>query len=619
MPDTSTSVPAGDLIGKNVRQQGTRRTFRTCKKHFNNEEGSLLDIDGSSPVEEINRHKLASERFAIIRRFLTRSISAADGAQALGISKSQFYKLAASCNGEVGYKKLVRGKRGRKKGGTALDPAVESLIEEMFGEHFKGPAARYETVWLACQAEADARRIVRPSYYTVRRRIKAKNQRLLYELRYGKEAASQKYGTRPGHKITERPLEWVQFDHTVVDLLIVDHRDRKNIIGRPWVSMAICLHTRVVLGFYLSLLPPSAVSVAMLIENCVLPKDKLLQSMELDQNLWPVFGLMETIHTDNAKEFVSDVLVLNCEHYGIAVKHRDIGKKHQGGHIESLIGKFMTRKIHFLPGTTGSNVLMRKALNSEARAAMTFKKLREFFIYQVCAYHETKHSGLGCTPMEAWNGHFRDGLEPNQLPELERKTFRFKFFPEAPNKLVVSEGIELFRRFYYAPCLKDHVRSRVLVKYDPYNLDKIQVKLPDEKWYTVPCVRNNFNRSSDFEIYRVERQTKSARDGTISVFGGQALLKGKEVVKEEISATAKAKRHKKQQGLAEHDAYQKMLGSEGALGISLSARESSFGDDGVGKKATPKDKINSAHITSSLMVALRPVAEIDYDDDPVIY
>ncbi|MGY2686127.1 transposase [Pseudomonas tolaasii] len=579
----------------------------------------MLDIDGSSPPEEINRHKLASERFAIIRRFLTGSILAADGAQALGISKSQFYKLAACCHGETGYKKLVRGKRGRKKGGTALDPAVESLIEEMFGEHFKGPAATYSTVWSACQAEADARKIVRPSYYTVRRRIQAKNKRLLFELQYGKEAANQKFGARPGHKITKRPLEWVQFDHTVVDLLIVDDRERKKIIGRPWVSMAICLHTRVVLGFYLSLLPPSSVSVAMLIENCVLPKDEILKSMGLDKNLWPVFGLMETIHTDNAKEFVSDVLVLNCDHYGIAVKHRDIGKKHQGGHIESLIGKFMTKKIHFLPGTTGSNILMRKALDSEARAAITFRKLREFFIYQICAYHETKHSGLGCTPMEAWNGHFRDGVEPNQLPELERKTFRFKFFPEAPNKLVVSEGIELFRRFYYAPCLKDHVRSRVLVKYDPYNLDEIQVKLPDEQWYTIPCVRNNFNRSPDFEIYRVERQTRSARDGTISVFGGQALLKGRKVVKEEISATAKAKRDKKQQGLVEHDAYQKMLGSEGILGISLSDRESSFVADGVGKKATPKGNINSAHITPSLMVGLRSVSEIDYDNDPVLY
>ncbi|HDS1696521.1 MULTISPECIES: Mu transposase C-terminal domain-containing protein [unclassified Pseudomonas] len=576
----------------------------------------LVEVDGSSTQNEINRHKIGSERFAIASRFLKKEISAIDGAEALGLSLPQFYRIAANCRGACEYTKLVPEKRGRKVGHAALERAVEQLIEDMFHEHYQGPAATYATVWLACQAEADARKIFRPSYYSVRRRIMAKDARQLFALKYGGEAANQRFGVRPGHKKTHRPLEWVQFDHTVVDILVVDHRDRTKIIGRPWISLAICLHTRVVLGFYLSLLPPSAVSVAMLIENCVMPKEDMLIRLGLDKNLWPVHGLMETIHTDNAKEFISDVLVLNCAAYNISVKHRNVGKKHQGGHIESLIGKFMTKKVHFLPGTTGSNVLMRKALKSEARAAMTFQKLRSFFIYQICAYHETKHSALGCTPMDAWSNYFCEGVKPNEVPEADRRGFRIKFFPEIPRKLVVPEGIELFRRFYYAPCLKDWVRERVLVKYDPYNLEELNVKLPDGSWHVVPCVRNNHERSADFEVFRLERQIRGSRDGTITQRGGEALLNAKKVVYEEVGATARARREKKKQGVAEHNAYQNLL---------------SAGDEAAMTK-TSKGRSASAKVDSSLIKLMNNVpagepiigqiqnpTKVNYDEEPVLY
>ncbi len=382
--------------------------------------------------------------------------------------------------------------------------------------------------------------------------------------------------------------------------------------------MAICLHTRVILGFYLSLLPPSAVSVAMLIENCVLPKDKMLQALGLEKKLWPVHGLMETIHTDNAKEFISDVLVLNCKDYGIDVKHRDVGKKHQGGHIESLIGTFMTTKVHFLPGTTGSNVIARKAYKSEARAAMTFRGLREFMIYQVCVYHETKHSGIGKTPIEAWNDYYSDGVEPKVVPESDMDGFRFRFYPELPAKQIVPEGIELFRRFYYAPSLKDHVRKKVLVKYDPYNLGNIRVKVGEE-WLLIPCVRNTFNRDSHYELYRHQRQRKTAPSGTMTQLGGLAALKAKRVVKDEITATMKAKRVKKERGIAVHNAYSDILDGVTAKPSRGDDQTSVKGSSTKRPRTSDKDDVSNNFSMSDFMVTLRSQSNVDYGEDPILY
>ncbi|MDG9810090.1 transposase family protein [Pseudomonas juntendi] len=569
-----------------------------------------------TPLEEIGRHKVGSERFTVISLFIDGKISAAEGINLLGIGKQYFYKLVARSRGARNYNKLVPGKRGRKSGSDKLDARVEAIIDKAFDDYYYGISASYAKVWSVCQSEADAQKVVRPSYYTVRRRIKSKPPRLLYERKYGKDAAEQRYGARPGHKKTDRPLQWVQFDHTVMDILLVDENDRQVIIGRPWISLAICIHTRVVLGFYLSLLPPSAVSVAMLIENCVLPKNKILLALGMEENLWPVHGLMETIHTDNAKEFISDVLVLNCKHYGIDVRHRNVGKKHQGGHIESLIGKFMTTKVHFLPGTTGSNVIDRKSYSSEKRASMTFSALRKFMIYQVCAYHETKHSGIGKSPIEAWNDYYRDGVEPKSIPEKDHDGFRFSFYPEFAAKQVVPQGIELFRRFYYAPALKNHIREKVLVKYDPYNLDVIRVKVNTE-WFVVPCVRNSSGRHSHYEYYRHQRRIKSIPNGTMTRRGSEAVYSANQLVVNEVKATTKARRLKKEKGLEQHNAYSIIL--EGASKKNNESAENYSNVAHVSASQVGGRRGLIDHSMPGIVSNLRSNNSVDYEDEPTLY
>jgi len=49
-----------------------------------------------------------------------------------------------------------------------------------------------------------------------------------------------------------RPLEIVQIDHTLVDIMVVDEVQRES-MGRPWVTVAFDVATRVALGFVLSL------------------------------------------------------------------------------------------------------------------------------------------------------------------------------------------------------------------------------------------------------------------------------------------------------------------------------------------------------------------------------
>jgi transposase InsO family protein len=75
----------------------------------------------------------------------------------------------------------------------------------------------------------------------------------------------------PGSSTADRPNEVWQIDHTVVDVIVVDEEHRRP-IGRPVLTVAIDVCTRMVAGFYLSLDPPSASSVGLCLLHAVYDK-----------------------------------------------------------------------------------------------------------------------------------------------------------------------------------------------------------------------------------------------------------------------------------------------------------------------------------------------------------
>ncbi|RMP64149.1 hypothetical protein ALQ18_02129 [Pseudomonas marginalis pv. marginalis] len=587
-------------------------------------------LTAGSEVGEIARHQQAVNRFDVLTDYLAGKISAEVAMEILLVKKSRFYKLLRYMKGAKSYRALVCDQSGRKPGLTVTDPETLKLIEEMFEEHY--PA--YKTVagvWNHCQSQADNRRMLRPSYHTVATWIKAKNESLLHQLTHQADQNKQRYGAKPGYKVTTRPLEWVQIDHTVVDLMVVDEDDRKIVLGRPYISLAVDLHTRVVLGFYVSLLPPSAVSVAMLMESCVLPKAAFLQGLGLPEHLLPYYGLPEVIHTDNAKEFISDVFVLNAKDFGIRVEHRDIPAKHQGGHIESLIGKLMLRAVHALPGTTGSNAQQGKHLKSDKKAAIGLTGLRRMLVYTLHAYHQTKHSELGKPPAEAWEGHFAKKPHNRILDVSDHEDFKYRFYPEVPNKRVVPGGIEIFRRFYYGRSLKELVREKLTVKYDPYDLSFIYVKLGD-LFEKIRCVRNCFNRSSDYEMYRWQRQQKGNRDGTMTKEGAQSYGEVTKQMKQEVKLTTQEKRtrkatkgkadYRKQAALHGHKA-----GGDNAPGRSNADDSSPNTHSGMSsnnvKQPSGKRKNQGKGSSKSNVFDFRGFFkksdDVDYDEPPTFY
>ncbi len=80
--------------------------------------------------------------------------------------------------------------------------------------------------------------------------------------------------TKPvaGQYGVSRPLRVVQIDHTEVDVFLVDDTTRVAMGVRPWLTLAIDVFTRMVIGFHLSMDKPSRMAIGLCMLNAVYDK-----------------------------------------------------------------------------------------------------------------------------------------------------------------------------------------------------------------------------------------------------------------------------------------------------------------------------------------------------------
>jgi putative transposase len=353
---------------------------------------------------------------------------------------------------------LIPAKRGVEAGRGRLKPEVEAILIAAIRDRYLKqsrvtPAKLHKDVARMCRAAG----FPSPHENTVRNRVKRLLQRTVVEARVSKRAAREQFEPIKGHfPPFAGPLAVVQIDHSKVDVIVVDEVDRKP-LARPWLSVAIDVFSRVVVGFYLSLEAPSAASTGMCVANAILPKDTFLSKWEI-ATPWPVWGKMSAIHCDNGKDFRGAMLRQACQQYGIELLFRPVRQPHYGGHIERLMGTF-AREIHTLPGTTFSNPSDRKDYDSEKRSALTLRELEGWlarFIVEI--YHQRPHSGLGGRPPLLV---YEEAIAQNGLPELctNESRLRLDFMP-AEHRAVTVNGIVLDHISYFHDLLRPWVNAK---------------------------------------------------------------------------------------------------------------------------------------------------------------
>lgn len=487
------------VLAKNIETQNSRRilvkditpdTLINRKKITNN----ILLINDPDWQE-------ANRRFEIIKPILDaghgqRVSKIKEIAKENEISQATLYRWIGAYETDQRLSSLQRPTR-KDKGLLRISPEVEKIIEKHIKESFLSEERPTPVhVWRHIKAECMELKLPIPHTNTIRNRIGLLSDEIKTTKRHGKDASRNRYQPTLGHfPNADYPLAVVQIDHTPMDIIIVDDEERKP-IGRPNLTAAIDVYSKVVPGYYIGLDPVGALSTGLCISHAILPKETWLAKMDINTP-YPVWGKMRVIHTDNAKEFHGNMLALACKEHGIVPEKRPKGQPQYGGHVERAFRTYMT-EIHTIPGTTRSNVRDKGYYDSEGRACMTMAALEQWFaIFIVEYYHQKPHSGNnGVPPIVMYErGILGNDKQPGiGLPERVADEYKLKLdFMPFELRTVQEYGVLLNKIFYYHDGLKPWIHAidpvnrknkrKFICRYDPRDLSKLYFYEPDTETY----------------------------------------------------------------------------------------------------------------------------------------
>lgn len=386
-----------------------------------------------------------------------------------------------------------------------IDPEVEDIVRERIRDTYLTlEQPPLSVVIEMIYGDIDQRNLLRttaldyPSETTIRRFVKrnVSEFELVYQ-REGKKAAEQRFRNVRPHLVLKVPMGVVEMDHTRLDTFSMrepkgpmnDRRRKHTETVRLWLTTAICVATRVLVGWHISTEPPSWSSVMACLQHMCMPKDHLAYGASTPH---PAFGFPKMLVLDNGKEFHSNSLKAAAAHGDFEVRFCPRGKPKSKPFVERMNGNIARDFLATTPGRTFSNVQERGDYPAEKRAAYYVEEMRKRFgrwVHDI--YHNRPHSGLwGKNPLQQWEELKGFGVNiPPSFDELRAITGLV-----LPRK-VTATGVQFLGLKYQSDELqavhkkKGHVGKEYTVKADPNDMSHILV-LDDtsSKWIEVECI-----------------------------------------------------------------------------------------------------------------------------------
>lgn len=467
-------------------------------------------IDAISDVD----WKEANRRYSIIRPLIevergmkleiNKTLLVQNLSEEHNVGYTTIYRWLSAYNNTGLISSLIPTKRDGGRDKSRLSEEVVLLMDKTIETHYLNSQKRSKKNTaievIRCCKNAG---IVAPHTNTIYNRIKLIDKKKILTTRLGYLEVSQTIAPTPGeYQDAKNPLDVIQIDHTILDIIVVSEEDREP-IGRPYITLAIDVYSRMIAGVYISLDPPGVLGTGICISNAILPKEDFCTKYQLKSE-WPLWGVMRNLHMDNAKEFKGKMLKRASEEYGFTINWRPKGKSRYGAHIERMIGT-LGRKIHALPGTTFEEIKYRNNYNSEAKATMTLSELEKWIHIQIVdVYHLEKHTGIGTSPLNK----FKEGIFGSDrkegigipLMQFNQDKVRLDFLPII-ERTIQRTGVVIDHIRYYSEIFKTYLYERAAIgsevfakkrggtsfifKRDPRDISKIYFLDENESRYVI--------------------------------------------------------------------------------------------------------------------------------------
>lgn len=534
--------------------------------------GEKKEGDEPRPIESLNEKEKAQaeQRFEIIKPLLAdrgNKQAVLDLAAKTGISKSTLYdwmgrhELYGSIVGLID--KAGRG----NKGVSRMLPKIYKILIEVLDygiQHGSTFRTMYMDLCDRCE-EQGIKKI--PHENTLRSHLKQFDAQKKMAAQKGKRTAKQHYEeVSTGMHESIAPLHWVEIDHTIADVMLVDDDDKRKTLGRPWITFLIDVFSRMILGFYVSFDAPGAFGTGKAIVHAMLPKDKWLRDFDLDPKLWPCWGIIKNIRCDNAKEFKGNMLIEASKAYGMNFEFRAPKNPMTGTYIERFMGTFGSW-LKDLSGTTAVSKELRSHGRPEKTAALTLEDFKKWLTLAIAMYHRDFHRGIGVSPLEKWNDGLYNKATGIGLPGVlqDEARLRLDFLPFV-KRTVQRTGIKINKIFYWGDILSKYVNSvneeakgkhgsrfpkrEFTFKVDPREINKIYFLHPTlHKYFEIPFAKLGGPSMSVWDYRRAYKMLKDNGEeiNQESIFAMHRKLKSlEETAKQKTKHARKAASRKDQ-------------------------------------------------------------------------
>jgi len=388
-------------------------------------------------------------------------------------------------------------------------PEIAKLLEKIIdwhweegssGRHLSDSVTEFDGWFLEAAARiardsAVLEPLKKPSPETVRAYI---NSAECYETvcrKHGKPRADAQFAGNVHPIPATKLLEVVLIDSTVLDTWCVLDDEFMLPLGRPTLTIAIDLFTRIILAIIITYEPPSLFTTMACLKRVNMPKDDINERWPNIVRRSDGWGKPGMVVVDNELAQIGKSYQSACEDAKINVRWAPVGRPQYKAVVERF---FLTLKMMLLDKLPGGmpykpEIMRQLGIDPKEVATITLSKLTE--LVNMCVndiYHYDPHSTIGMQPALAWEKSKRK----HKRPFIGDIDFLDKAFGALRTGTLTTSGIQFENMVFHdtditgalmddlaamAPrrkrrkSLLSSLNPEVMFKYNPANIEAIFV------------------------------------------------------------------------------------------------------------------------------------------------
>lgn len=213
--------------------------------------------------------------------------------------------------------------------------------------------------------------------------------------KFGRNAVEQDWAGAGRTLTADFAFHRVIIDHTRLNAFAVDD-ELEMVLGRPWLTLAIDVKTRAIVGWLITFIDPCTWTVGEIVRRMALPKRPPPAMAERYPVLRIMRGKATEIVVDNATEFRSFMFEAAARSAGFGIRFCPIKSPRYRAVGERAMGTINREICRLLPGSTLSpHDARRFEHDPETEALVLLVEIEAVANMAVAIYNTEPHDGLG--------------------------------------------------------------------------------------------------------------------------------------------------------------------------------------------------------------------------------